>query len=350
MALAGDVGVMGPGDRSLPQVSGSGEPCGVFSWAGQLRIPGQFLLPPSLNVCRTPSLCPRTSRQCVYAQSLSPTQLLETPCTVARQAPLSIGFPKQEYWNGLPFPPPGNSPHPETEPESPLSLALAGRFFTTALPGKSQDSRRPGTCLPNSQPPGFLLRIQFKASSASSRPWVGMGLPSRPLIPAHPLTSSGTVHRLFLAWSPRPLSRCRHLLGAFPPPTSSSQGGLPQALSFISVRVAALCSHVLSRTHWTPPWHQDLSVCPAHSVLRPWPVPGLEENIPPDPPRGTHVRWGAVEGGVGEGKAGRRPLTTCRKGSRGPRAGLSRSLSLVLPPFHQPFSLWPKHLSVFFLN
>ena len=42
-----------------------------------------------------------------------------TPWTVARQAPLSMGFPRQEYWSGLPFPPPGDLPDPGIEPESP---------------------------------------------------------------------------------------------------------------------------------------------------------------------------------------------------------------------------------------
>ena len=53
--------------------------------------------------------------------------------TVARQAPLSMAFFRQEYWSGLPFPPPGDLSDPETEP---VSLALAGGFFTTAIPGK----------------------------------------------------------------------------------------------------------------------------------------------------------------------------------------------------------------------
>ena len=44
-----------------------------------------------------------------------------TPWTVTRQAPLSMGFPRQEYWNGLPFPSPRDLPNPETEPVS-LSL------------------------------------------------------------------------------------------------------------------------------------------------------------------------------------------------------------------------------------
>ena len=51
--------------------------------------------------------------------------------------PLSMGFPRQEYWRGLPFPTPGDLPNPGIEPASPGSLALAGRFFTTAPPGKS---------------------------------------------------------------------------------------------------------------------------------------------------------------------------------------------------------------------
>ena len=49
------------------------------------------------------------------------------PWTVAYQAPLSMGFPRQEYWSELPFPFPGGLPDPEIEPESP---ALLGRFFT----------------------------------------------------------------------------------------------------------------------------------------------------------------------------------------------------------------------------
>ena len=65
------------------------------------------------------------------AQSLSCVQLFETPWTVALQAPLSMGFPRQGYWSGLPFPPP-DLPDPGTEPESPASPAVAGGFFTVA--------------------------------------------------------------------------------------------------------------------------------------------------------------------------------------------------------------------------
>ena len=53
-----------------------------------------------------------------------------TPWTVAHQAPLSMGFSRQEYWSGLPCPPPGDLPNPGIEPASLMSPALAGRFFT----------------------------------------------------------------------------------------------------------------------------------------------------------------------------------------------------------------------------
>ena len=57
-----------------------------------------------------------------------------TPLTVARQASVSMGFPRKEYWSGLPFPPPGDLPDSGIEPVSPAS---AGGFFTTEPPGKS---------------------------------------------------------------------------------------------------------------------------------------------------------------------------------------------------------------------
>ena len=55
-----------------------------------------------------------------------------TPWIVARQAPLSMGFSRQEYWSGLPFPTPGDLPNPGMEPMSLTSPAMAGEFFTTA--------------------------------------------------------------------------------------------------------------------------------------------------------------------------------------------------------------------------
>ena len=65
---------------------------------------------------------------------LSHVWLFATPWTVAQQAPLSMGFSRQEYWSRLPFPSPGDLPDPGIKPASP---ALAGVFFTHEPPGKS---------------------------------------------------------------------------------------------------------------------------------------------------------------------------------------------------------------------
>ena len=67
------------------------------------------------------------------AQSLSCIRLFVTPWTLARQAPLSVGFPRREYWSGFLFPSPGNLLESGIKPVSP---ALAGKFFTAASPGK----------------------------------------------------------------------------------------------------------------------------------------------------------------------------------------------------------------------
>ena len=64
---------------------------------------------------------------------LSHAQLFVTPWIAAHQTPLTLGFPRQEYRSGLPFLSPGDLPDPEIKPMSP---ALAGRFFTTEIPGK----------------------------------------------------------------------------------------------------------------------------------------------------------------------------------------------------------------------
>ena len=58
-----------------------------------------------------------------------------TPWTVPRQAPLSLGFSREEYWSGLPFPSPGDLPNPEIEPGSP---ALQADSLPSELPRKSE--------------------------------------------------------------------------------------------------------------------------------------------------------------------------------------------------------------------
>ena len=71
----------------------------------------------------------------MHAQSLRRVRLSVTSWTVARQAPLPVGFFRQEDWSGLPFPHPGDLPDPGVGPASPASSALAGGFFITESPG-----------------------------------------------------------------------------------------------------------------------------------------------------------------------------------------------------------------------
>ena len=68
--------------------------------------------------------------------ALNHVRLFTTPWTAAHQVPLSMGFSRQEYGSGFPFPSPGDLPDPGTEPVSLVSPAVAGGFLTTALPGK----------------------------------------------------------------------------------------------------------------------------------------------------------------------------------------------------------------------
>ena len=68
---------------------------------------------------------------CVSTQSLSRVRFCATLWTVAHQAPLSVGFSRQEYWCGLPFPTPADLPNSGIKPTSLASPALAGIFFTT---------------------------------------------------------------------------------------------------------------------------------------------------------------------------------------------------------------------------
>ena len=83
---------------------------------------------------------------------LSCVQLFATPRTVARKAPLSMGFSKQEYWSGLPRPPPGDLPNPGTEPRSltlqadslPSGSPTVNNYIPTEKKKKKKD---PGTTL-----------------------------------------------------------------------------------------------------------------------------------------------------------------------------------------------------------
>ena len=81
----------------------------------------------------------KTGKRCfskdVVVYLLSRFRLFATSWTVAHEAPLSMGFSRQEYWSGLPFPS-GDLPDPGIEPASPMSPALTGGFLATVPPGK----------------------------------------------------------------------------------------------------------------------------------------------------------------------------------------------------------------------
>ena len=81
-------------------------------------------------------------------KSLRCVRLFATPWTVARQAPLSMGFSRQEYWSGLLFPSPGDLPNPGIKP---WSLALQANALSSEPPGK----------LPKFEQPYYILKMQY---------------------------------------------------------------------------------------------------------------------------------------------------------------------------------------------
>ena len=90
----------------LSKSGGSGHPCFVTD----LRRKAFSISPLSMMLAVSLALL------LVVVQCLSHVQLLTTLWTIAHQAPLSVGFSRQEYWSGLPFRPPGDLPDPEIEP------------------------------------------------------------------------------------------------------------------------------------------------------------------------------------------------------------------------------------------
>ena len=110
----------------------------------------------------------------------SRAQLFVTLWTVARQASLPMGFSRQEYWSELPFPSPGDLPHPGIEPRSPTS-ALAGGFFTTGFPGSSAGKEStcnagdlgsiPGLGRYSGEGNGYPLQYSYLENPMDARAW-----------------------------------------------------------------------------------------------------------------------------------------------------------------------------------
>ena len=178
---------------------------------------------------------------CVRAHmcTLSHVSLFMTPWTIVSQAPLSMGFSRQEYWSGLPFSPPGDRPNPGIKPMSLLSPALAGGFFTTAGsgPGKGVSMSLSTSGLPDmtgsvynktqtfgeqgfhsETPPSFSLPSVL-GSTGPPAPRVAPGYAPPPflhILPAHQQPHSPLLH-------PAPSAGCSELLWSAQPAPGSLQ-------------------------------------------------------------------------------------------------------------------------------
>ena len=110
-------------------------------------------------------LCPHSQKKKVKCYSLSPVWLFLTQWTTACQAPLSMGFSRQEYWSGLPFPSPGDLPDPEIEFKSPVLQADSSPSETPGKPHtwKRMTSKQKG---PDEGNPGCEIHCCWRAHSS----------------------------------------------------------------------------------------------------------------------------------------------------------------------------------------
>ena len=106
---------LAPGSSTLPPSS-----CSCLPSESVCPVPSHAVLPMCLSTHRLPVIWD----MCVCAKSFSRVQLCVTPWTVAVQAPLSMGFSRQEYWSGLPCSPPWDLPNPVIKPASPATPAF----------------------------------------------------------------------------------------------------------------------------------------------------------------------------------------------------------------------------------
>ena len=95
--------------------------------------PGDAGVQTQKKTCLDPlKMCLSYVCMCAVLRHFSRVQLFVTLWTVAHQAPLSMGFSRQEYWSGLPCTPLGELPNPGIKPMSLMSPALSGRFLATS--------------------------------------------------------------------------------------------------------------------------------------------------------------------------------------------------------------------------
>ena len=149
---------------------------------------------------------------------LSHVWVFATLWIVACQVPLSMGFSRQEYWSGLPFPFPGDLPDPVIETVSPASPVLAGEFFTTEPSGKPSSVQFISvaqSCLTlcdpmNSSTPGLPVHNQLPEPTQTHVHWVSDAIqPSHPLSSPSPPALKLSQHQGLFKWvsSPHELSK-----------------------------------------------------------------------------------------------------------------------------------------------
>ena len=158
---------------------------------------------------------------CVLSR-FSHVQLFETPWTIAHQAPLSLESSRQEYWSGLPCPPPGDLPHQRIKPAFLRSSELTGRFFTICATREAHT-----LCLSLQWPP-----VAFK-------------IKSKPF--AQPYESCTVCSLLYFSSHPCPAYHAPATCGALIYP-SETRSFLPRALSWvISLTCHLTGSHLIFR-------------------------------------------------------------------------------------------------------
>ena len=126
---------------------------------------------------------------------------LGTLWTMTCQAPLSVEFPRQEYWSGLPFPPPEDLPHPGIELSSPMSSALQANSLPTepfsSVQFSSVAQSCPTLCNPmNRNTPGLPVHHQLLEFTQTHIHWVSDAIqPSHPLSSPSPLAPNPSQHQ-----------------------------------------------------------------------------------------------------------------------------------------------------------
>ena len=168
-----------PGLSLLSSCKTSGQCPQVHSWTSSDFL-GSGHSPEPLSQCLRCRAGQTSANLCVC--ECSDVSDSVAPWTVAHQAPLSLGFSRQDYWSGLPFPPPGGLPDPGIGPTSLVSPALASGFFTTLLPGIhniSQGSMTNQSIFPAepqiSSIAGFQVTLTNRASLAHQGTLMGRG-------------------------------------------------------------------------------------------------------------------------------------------------------------------------------